>query len=47
MRQEDASDERILGLIESFDVARASKGLLELADKNGAQAIIDDVMSKI
>lgn len=47
LRQQDASGERILGLIESFDVARASKGLLELTDRNGAQAIIDDVMSKI
>ena len=47
VRQQDASGERILGLIESFDVERASKGLLELVDRNGARAIIDDVMSKI
>ncbi|MDA3046384.1 undecaprenyldiphospho-muramoylpentapeptide beta-N-acetylglucosaminyltransferase [Campylobacter sp. VBCF_06 NA8] len=47
VRQNEASEDKILDLIQNFDAPSASRGLVNFSSKNGAKSIIDDILSQI
>ena len=44
VRQDEASDEKILNLIQNYDIKNTSKGLQNTISSGGAKTIVDDIL---